>query len=145
ALFDATGAGWLADLDAAKANDWLNTLRADRRPARLPEGQEWFRNGEAARLLGVDPTVISKAVRRRRLQAVGHFKKRRLPRATVGALADGFARGVSPQTINHHVRSLRAFGRWLVLSERLPSNPFGTLALVSTATDRRHDRRELDA
>src|SRR5262249_50355447 len=46
---------------------------------------------------------------------------------------------------NHHVRALRSFGRWLMRSRRWPCNPFDTLALLNTATDRRHDRRELDA
>jgi hypothetical protein len=50
-----------------------------------------------------------------------------------------------PETVNHHARALRAFGRWLERSNRWPSNPFDTLALLSVATDRLHDRRELAA
>jgi integrase len=145
AAFDGMGAVWLADLDAGKAGDWLTTLRADREPVRLPEGQELFKLAEVAALLGVKPAAVSKAVQRNRLQASGKGKARRFPRATVQDLADRAARGASPETVNHYARALRAFGRWLDRSNRWPSNPFDTLALLNVTTDRRHDRRELAA
>src|SRR5262249_7108049 len=78
------------------------------------------------------------------LEATGAGKARRLPRETVQALADRLARGASPETVNHHVRALRSFGRWLVRSRRWGVNPFETLALLNPATDRPHDRRELE-
>src|SRR5207248_4458223 len=53
--------------------------------------------------------------------------------------------GASAETVNHHARALRAFGRWLARSKRWPANPFDTLPLLNVATDRRHDRRELEA
>ena len=145
AVFGGVGAVWPADLDAGKVSDWLAALRADRRPAALPEGMESFRLAEVARLLGIKPCSVTKAVRRQGLEAVGNGPVRRYPRATVEALAESAARGVGPETVNHYVRSLRAFGRWLVRSRRGPSNPFDTLALLHAATDRRRDRRELDA
>src|SRR5207302_2814738 len=55
------------------------------------------------------------------------------------------ARGAGAETVNHHARALRAFGRWLARLKRWPSNPFDTLPLLNVATDRRHDRRELAA
>jgi len=144
-VFRGIGAIWLADLDAGKASDWLVTLRTDCRPAVLPEGVELFRLAEVARLLGVKPGSITKAIRRQGLEAVGSGPARRYPRAIVEALANGAARGVGPETVNHYARSLRAFGRWLFRTRRAPSSPFDTLALLNAATDRRRDRRELDA
>src|SRR5262249_21021041 len=120
-------------------------LRADRGPVALPKGIEFFRLAEVARLLGVKPGSVTKAIRRQGLEAVGNGRARRYPRATVAALADRAARGIGPATVNHYVRSLRAFGRWLVRSRRWPSSPFDTLALLNAATDRRRDRRELGA
>jgi integrase/recombinase XerC len=145
AVVDGIQAVWLADLDAARAGDYLTALRADQQPVKLPEGQDSFRLAEIAVLLGVKPGSISKAVQRHRLKATGAGKARRLPRETVQVLASRLARGVSPETVNHHVRALRSFGRWLVRSRRWGANPFETLSLLNTATDRRHDRRELEA
>jgi excisionase family DNA binding protein len=144
AALDGMEAVFLADLDAGKAGEWLTTLRANLQPVELPEGQELFRLAEAAALLGVKPSAVSKAVQRNQLPATGKGKKRRFPRATVQDLADRAARGASAETVNHHARALRAFGRWLA-GKRWPSNPFDSLALLNVATDRRHDRRELAA
>ncbi len=145
AVLDGIGAVWLAGLDAGKAVEWLAALRADRQAVQLPVGQELFRLAEVAKLLGVKPGSVTKAIRRHKLQAVEAGPARRYPRATVEALAERTGRGASPETVNHYVRSLRAFGRWLARSRRWPSNPFETLDLLSTTTDRRRDRRELDA
>jgi integrase len=145
AMLDGTGAVWLADLDCGKASEWLTTLRADRQAMQLPAGQDLFRLAEVARLLGVKSVSVTKAIRRHGLEAIGAGPARRYPRATVEALIERTARGASPETVNHYVRSLRAFGRWLARSRRWASNPFDTLDLLSTATDRRRDRRELTA
>jgi integrase len=145
AVFAGIGAAWLADLDAGKAGDWLAARRVDRRPVTLPEGVELFRMAEVTRLLGIKRGSVAKAIQRQGLAAVGKGPARRYPRATVEALAESAARGVAPETVNHYTRSLRSFGRWLVRSRRWPSNPFETLALLNAATDRRRDRRELDA
>jgi integrase/recombinase XerC len=144
AALDGMEAVWLADLDAGKAGEWLTTFRADHQPEELPEGQELFKLAEVAALLGVKPAAVSKAVQRNQLAATGKGKKRRFPRATVQDLVDRAARGASAETVNHHARALRAFGRWLA-GKRCPSNPFDRLALLNVATDRRHDRRELAA
>jgi excisionase family DNA binding protein len=145
AALDGMKAALLADLDAGRAGDWLTALRADREPVALPEGQELFKLAEAAALLGVKPAAVSKSVQRNRLPATGKGKRRRFRRATVQELADRAARGASAETVNHHARALRAFGRWLYRAKRWPANPFETLPLLNVAADRRHDRRELDA
>ncbi len=143
-FFDATGAIWLADLDAGKAAGWLTSLRADRELPELPHGQELFTMAELARMLGIRRMSITKAIRRHGLAAVGAGPARRYPRATVLALLERASRGASPQTANHNAQALRSFGRWLA-GKRLPANPFDRLPLLNTATDRRHDRRELTA
>jgi integrase len=145
AVFDATGVVWLADLDAARTADFLTALRVDHPPVELPTDRESFRMVEVAGLLGIKPSSVTKAIQRNGLEATGAGKARRFPRGTVQALADRLARGASPETVNHYVRALRSFGRWLVRSHRWGSNPFDTLVLLNTSTDRRHDRRELDA
>ena len=50
---------------------------------------------------------------------------------------------MSPETVNHYIRALRGFGRWLVRTRRVTANPFETLAAVPTATDVRRRRRAL--
>src|SRR5262249_33804942 len=87
-FFDATGAVWLADLDAGKAAEWLTSLRADRGLPELPHGQELFTMAELARLLGIHRASINKAIRRHKLAAVGAGPARRYPRATALALLE---------------------------------------------------------
>ena len=84
-------------------------------------------------------------MKRHGLLATGHGKKRRLPRATVEALALRLDRGCGPQTVNHYVRAVRGFFRWMVKSKRCASDPLDTLSLVNVNVDVRHARRELTA
>jgi excisionase family DNA binding protein len=106
AVLDGIQAAWLADLDAARAGDYLTGLRVDHQPVKVPEAQDTFRLAEVAALLGIKPESVSKAVQRNGLAATGAGKARRFPRQTVQALANRMARGVSAETINHHVRPL---------------------------------------
>ena len=55
------------------------------------------------------------------------------------------AKGCGPETVNHYVRAVRGFFRWLVKAKRLGSNPLETLSLVNAAVDLRRIRRELTA
>src|SRR5262249_45151656 len=50
-----------------------------------------------------------------------------------------------PATVNHYVRSLRGFTRWLVRDRRLPDDPLAALAMLHAAVDVRRQRRELTA
>jgi len=145
AVLEGTGAVFLEDLDAGKVGDWLTALRADREPATLPEGRSEFKPGEVAALLRISGAAVRSAVKRHGLAASGEGRARRYPRATVEALLARATQGASPETVNHYIRALRAFCRWLVRSQRLPVNPLEHLALLNTRTDRRHDRRELSA
>jgi integrase len=143
-----TGCGFvfIHDLSASRAMDWLADLRRKGRPrAELPPGQEWFTAREAAALLGVKPLSVGTAVRRQRLDAAGKGKARRFPRATVEALQDRLAGGVSVQTTNDYLSALKSFGRWLVKDRRTGESPFAHLSGGNARVDRRHDRRELEA
>ena len=51
--------------------------------------------------------------------------------------------GMSKQTSNHYVKTLRQFGNWLVKTQRAEVNPFAEVPLLNVRTDRRHDRRPL--
>ncbi|CAN5431935.1 hypothetical protein BH11PLA2_BH11PLA2_12200 [soil metagenome] len=54
-------------------------------------------------------------------------------------------RGIGPQTFNHYITALKAFGNWTVNTRRLPENPFRFMAKVNADVDIRHGRRALDA
>jgi integrase len=84
-------------------------------------------------------------VKRHRLAAAGAGKARLFPRATVEAQLDRQGQGAGAQTRNYYRAHLRTFGNWLVKDRRLGENTFRHLEAENTATDRRHDRRELDA
>jgi excisionase family DNA binding protein len=141
-----TGGGFVfpADADAARAAEWLNALRRDGSPAALPAGDS-FSPAKAAELLGVSGAAIRATINRLKLPATGHGKARRFPRSTVEALVANRARGCAPETVNHYVRAVRGFFRWLIRAKRIGSNPLESLSLVNAAVDVRRARRELTA
>jgi excisionase family DNA binding protein len=144
----ADGCGWrtLCDLSASQADEWLTRQRTGGRPApALAAGRDAFTPGETAKLLGVSLAAVRDAVKRHRLEATGQGKARRFPRATVEALLDRQGQGASAQTRNYYRAHLRTFGNWLARNRRLGESPFRHMEAENTATDRRHDRRELDA
>jgi integrase/recombinase XerC len=144
----ADGCGWrtLTDLSASQADEWLTRQRTADRPAcDLAAAQQEFTPGETAKLLGVSTAAVRDAVKRHRLEASGQGKARRFPRATVEALLGRQGQGASAQTRNYYRAHLRTFGNWLVRDRRLGESPFRHMEAENTTTDRRHDRRELDA
>ena len=144
ALLSGCGFVFPLDADAARAAEWLNVLRRDGTPAELPAGDS-FTPGDVAGLLGISGAAVRATVKRLRLPATGNGKARRLPRSTVEALVLNKAKGCAPETVNHYVRAVRGFFRWLVRAKRIGSNPLESLMLVNTAGDVRRARRELTA
>ena len=144
ALFAGCGFVFPLDADAGKAAEWLAARRRDGAPAPLPDRNE-FTPAEAAQALGITRSALNRTLQRHRLPATGNGKARRLPRATVEALAANATRGVGPETVNHYVRAVRGFFRWLVKAKRMGANPLESLELVNATTDVRRARRELSA
>jgi integrase/recombinase XerC len=144
ALCQGAGFVFLPDVDVGKASEWLNALRRNGALLELPPG-DTFTPGATAKLLGISNVSICAAVRRLNLPASGNGKARTYPRATVDALVMNRTKGCGPATINHYVRAVRGFFRWLVKVKRLGSNPLDTLTLLNAAVDVRHARRELTA
>ncbi len=142
--FEGAGAVFPRDLDLGKVASWLDDLRGLSREVQVPEGKGKFTLAEVAGLLGVEKDSVAPLLRRCGLTGVGNGKARRFPRETVEALLSARAKGASPETVNHHVRAVRSFCRWMVRpANRMAANPLEGLKLLNTATDRRHDRREL--
>ena len=145
ALLSGCGFVYVRDVDVGTVAEWLNVLRRDAVPLAMPEGDK-FKPRDVAKLLGVSGTAIGKAVKRLGLSpATGNGKARRIPRVTVEALILRKAKGRGPETLNHYVRAVRGFFRWLVKAKRIGSNPLDTLSLVNAAADVRRCRRELTA
>jgi integrase/recombinase XerC len=144
ALTAGCGFRSFADADAGKAAEWLANLRNPASRAEVPVAAS-FTPAEEATILGISGAAVRAAVSRHRLEASGHGKARRLPRATVLALAEHMAKGRGPETLNHYVRAVRGFFRWLVKAKRAPFNPLDSLELVNAKADVRRARRELTA
>ncbi|MCX7429186.1 MAG: tyrosine-type recombinase/integrase, partial [Planctomycetia bacterium] len=51
--------------------------------------------------------------------------------------------GLSAQTYNHYLKSVKQFTRWLVRDRRAPTDLLAHLSKMNVSTDRRHDRRAL--
>jgi integrase/recombinase XerC len=141
-----TGAVYPLDIDVGRVAEFLNKLRADKAPIAIPDDKgKGFAPSAVAKLLGVGMAAIRSLIKRLHLSATGNGKARRLPRATVEVLATEAGKGCAPATINHYIRAVRGFFRWLVKAKRLPSNPLESLALVNESVDVRRARRELTA
>ncbi len=143
-LFTGCGFVFSLDADSGKAAEWLNELRRDAALEELPASDS-FTPAETAKLLGISGAAVRSAVKRLRLTATGNGKARTFPRSTVEALVMRAGQGRGPETINHYVRAVRGFFRWLVKAKRLGSNPLESLTLVNASADVRRTRRELTA
>lgn len=146
AMFAGAGFVFLRNVDPAKANEWLNALRQNGEPVKLPDGVESFTPKEVAAILGITRSSVGEAVRRLSLPASGNGKARRIPRSTAEVLAAKRAKGCGPQQRNHYVRAVRGFFRWLVKAKRIGANPLDALEFdKAVSADIRHARRELTA
>ena len=145
ALFD--GCQWkvYGDTDAARASEWLTSLRQAAPPVTIPTKKTEFTPGEVSDLFGISGAAVRATVKRHGLAATGNGKARRYPRETVTALADRVGRGIGPETVNHYVRAVRGFFRWMVKAKRIGSNPLDALSLMNSQVDVRRARRELTA
>jgi site-specific recombinase XerC len=141
AVFKGCGFRYPSDLNEEKVSDYLLRLRTAGPVVEVPPGVS-FTPRAAAGILNISRVALSQNVRRHALPASGNGKARRLPRSTVEALASLQAQGVSLETVNHYLRALRSFCRWMV-PRRMPSNPLAGLKLLNAQVDVRHARREL--
>jgi integrase len=145
ALLDGCGFARLGDVDAGKAAGWLAALRRGSTPVAVPPGVGGLTPSQAAAVLGISMAALRAAVKRHGVEATGHSRARRLPRAGVELIAERMSRGCGPQTANHYVRAVRGFFRWMVRAGRATANPLDALELVGAEADVRHARRELTA
>jgi integrase/recombinase XerC len=144
AVLSGCGFAFAADVDPGKVSAWLADLRRPGRIGEIPPG-EGFASSDVAKLLGISTDAVRRFVARHRLPTVGNGPARRLPRTTVEALAERAAQGNGPSTVNHYIRAVRGFFRWLVKLKRIGSDPLDSLTLVNAAVDVRRARRELTA
>ena len=55
------------------------------------------------------------------------------------------AKDLGKRTYNHYLQAIDEFGKWLVASKRLPTNPVAGIDRLNAETDIRHKRRALTA
>ncbi len=65
------------------------------------------------------------------------------PSSVARFLDDLKRRGLSVQTRNHYLKTLKHFIHWAIREKRLATNPIDHIATLNPKTDRRHDRRAL--
>jgi hypothetical protein len=92
AMLAGCGFVFPSDLDAGKVSTWLADRRRSGRPVAIPPGDGIPSSG-VAKLLGISVDAVRRYVARHRLPTVGNGPARRLPRATVAAIAERIARG----------------------------------------------------
>ncbi len=144
AIVEGCGLQLIGDIDHGKVSAWLTEQRKARPMLEIPKGTQ-FTPSQASAILNLTASGFSNLVKRHRLAATGNGKARRIPRATLENIAERMAQGKSPETINHYIRTIRGFCRWLVRSCRLQRNPLEGLSLLNSQVDIRHARRELTA
>ena len=142
AIFKECGFRTVADLDPGRVHEWLAAKRCDKPQSLLPKGDE-FSPAIVALLLGVSGQAVRSIVKRHGLTATGNGRDRRYQRAAVERLIALQGRGVGSETINHYMRAVRGFMKWMVRTKRTGTNPLDTLTLLNAQTDIRRHRREL--
>lgn len=145
AFLEGCGFRTIDDVDPARAAEWLSGLRLASQRPQVPPGQQEFKLGEIAAILGLKKESVGVAVARYRLPASGYGKSRRFPRATVEELASRTSEGLGPGTVNGYIRAIRGFFRWLLESKRAHSNPLASLKTINAQVEVRRGRRELSA
>jgi integrase/recombinase XerC len=109
----------------------------------VPPDADAFSVTEAAAILGVRRSALSKMVRQQRLAPRTKGRETILPRDVVEKLAVKKSLGMSEQTANHYGVALRSFGAWLAgPGKRMAQDPFADFGIASV-TQKRHARREL--
>jgi integrase len=137
---------FMGDLSGSRVMEYLATLRESGRALPpLDPGKKSFTKAELADALGIRPAAVRGLVRRHGLAAAGNGKARKFPRETAEALRDRLSRGASVQTANFYLQAVKQFCRWMVRDRRMGESPLAHLQGGNVKTDRRHDRRELDA
>jgi hypothetical protein len=135
---------FIGDIAVSCVQEFLAGLRdTDRASPILDNAREWYTKAELAVALGVKPHSIAPLVARWGLAAKGNGKARRYPKATAEALLERLNRSPGAATLNHYVRSVRTFTRWLVRDRRTGDDPLAGLSGVNASTDVRHARRPL--
>ncbi len=135
---------FIADISLSAVQDFLARL-ATERPAMpsIDPAKEWYAKDELAAALGVEPHCIGPLVRRWDLPAEGQSRRRRFPRQTALALRERLSQPISPATLNHYVRAVRGFTRWLVKDRRTGDDALIGLCGVNADADIRRARRPL--
>ena len=126
-----------SDVDAGERVEWLADLRRDGARVELPAGVTRSRRAEAAPLLGITRSVPLVRAAAPPAPATGNGKARAsAARDRRSARADRAVRGYGPETVNHYVRAVRGFFRWLVKAKRHRREP----ARLAGAGERRRGR-----
>ncbi len=131
-------------MNAGRVRESLNSKRAAGEPPVTPfPDRDSFAPAKGYAILGVSGQAMRATICRHGLAVEGAGRARRYPWATVEELLALRARGAGPETINHYVRALRGFMRWMVKARRVGANPLDTLTLQNAKADVRRHRREL--
>ena len=144
-VFQGCGFKTIPDISASGVEEWLAAARKKSRVT-TPEIPMAGTAG-SYRDIGAAFGVSAKAVEKWKADGAPIQRNQENDLAAIAAWRRGRQTGrggVSVQTSNHYLRSLKRFTRWLVKRERIGSDPLADLAALNTRVDRRHDRRALD-
>ncbi len=134
----------IGDITLSRVQEFLAGLKnADRVAPALDPSKEQYTKAELAAALRVKPHSITPLISRWKLPATGNGKARRYPQETARFLADRLGHPAGPATINHYVRSVRTFTRWLVKDRRAGDDSLAGLSGVNASSDVRRARRAL--
>jgi integrase len=144
-VFSQCGFERIPDISASRVEEWLTAARK-KNPAPTPEIQVAGKVGtyrEIAEAFGVN----SQAVQRWKIAGAPITRNQENDLAAIAAwrrVRQQQRPGLSIQTSNQYLTSLKHFTRWLVRRDRLGKDPLADLAILNNRVDRRHDRRALD-
>jgi len=106
----------------------------------LDEFKKYLKNkGVTLKQVKESTTQIQKIVDDRKWKMIGNISAS----GAMEFLGQLRSDGLSAQTYNHYLKSVKQFTRWLVKDRRAIIDPLAHLSKLNVSTDRRHDRRAL--
>ena len=143
-ILETCGFKLMRDISSSRLEAFLVDMRRENAIA-IDPAKETYTKKELAALIGINLGCLPPLIRRHRLTGIGNGKARRYPKATAAHLCELRRQGHSIKTSNLYLAAFKRFCGWMVLNKRMLKSPVEHLAGGNVQTDRRHDRRILDA
>jgi hypothetical protein len=137
----------IEDLQPSAVIEYLAGLRQPGRLVQLEEAS--YTTKEVATILQIDIASVLRLEKRGQVpssgRAPGSGRRKLFSRDVVISYLEKQTRGISIETSNHYLASIKHFSKWLMKNGRSPTDALAVLSRLNADVDIRHARRALTA